>query len=234
MEDITTEQIVQYQSDYKLQSNIINIKRVQIVKGNSIYDLEPLSLDEDAQGRTKTTANPPESYVLWGDYIRLSDRPSIAASATTLSGALTSNGTSVSVASASFLPRHGRLRIEGQEIVEYWHWSGTTLTAVSRGMENFGVRSATQSNFADAGTVKLQDLWVYHTKRDKALSSDSDEPNIPNQFRPALAYKAAGDARMKSKDMQEATGLLQVYTDYVQKGLDYTKGRWKHRVNVTK
>ena len=118
--------------------------------------------------------------------------------------------------------------------MEFWHQSGTNLLVCSRGMEDDGTRSATQSNFLDAGAVQLQDLWIYHTKTDKALSADTDEPNIPNQFRSGLAYKAAAIARMKSKDMQEAAALLQVYQSYVTKGLDYIKGRWKHKVYTTK
>ena len=218
LEDISTDSLVQYQADYALPSDYTKIKRVELVKGNTMYALSPEDLAETFTGIVKTTQTPPEGYNIWEGNLRLRERPSAAAQSTTLGATITSSATSLTVASASGIPRAGRIII-GSEVISYWNLSGTTLSPCTRGAEG-----TTAAAHTSGDTLTLRDIWIYHFKKE-TLSSDSSTPSM--QFHEAPAYYAAALGRRKSKDHDLADKYEQKYMSFVVKGIEWGKLKWK-------
>lgn len=221
LEGIYTDSQVQYQADYSWPTNCIKIKQIEVIKGNSVYLMEPEDLQEHYTGIVKTTSSPPGAANVFADKIRLRGRPSVAAASTTLNGDITAAATSIVLTDASSFPRAGRIKIES-ETIEYWNKSSNTLSPCTRGME--GSAAATHSSGV---TTTLKDIWIYCIQRNGDISSDSTSPSIATQFQPALAHYAAWLGRQKSKDYDLATVQKQIYDDYVAKATDYSKRRWK-------
>lgn len=221
LEDISTDSLVQYQADYTLPSDYTKIKQVELVKGNSNYYIYPQDLQEAYTGTTKNTSNPPQTYNIWEGKLRLGERPSNAAASTTLDGTITDSATTLDVASASGLPRHGRILIDS-EVIEYWAISSETLSPCTRGCE--GTTAAAHTTLA---TVTLRDMWIYHFKKDAELSTDASTPTIPSQFHEALAYYCASIGRRKSKDHDLANEYWMKYQEYVAQGKDWSKYKWR-------
>ena len=142
LEDISTASLVAYKADYAIPTDSTKIKQVEIVKGNSVYLLRPEDLQEHYEGTVKSTSNPPNYYNYFEGNLRLRERPSTSAQSTTLSAEISStSATSLTVTSASGLPRMGRILIDS-EVIVYWAISGTTLSPCVRGAE--GTTAATQ------------------------------------------------------------------------------------------
>lgn len=222
LEDISTMSSVQYQADYDLPDNYTKIKRVEIIKGSSIYEIRPEDLIEHYTGIVKTTSSPPEGYNIFEEKLRLRERPSSAAPYTTLSAAITTTtATTISLTSGSGFPSNGRVYID-DECIKFWNNSSDTLTGCERGAEG-----TTKATHLSGATVYLRDIWVYHYKKDVTLTSDSDTPSIPAQFHEALAWYAAGIGRHKSKDYDLADKFMAKYAEFITAGIDWSKGRWK-------
>lgn len=227
LEDISTDSTVQYQADYDLPTDYTAIKQVEIIKGSTTYFVFPNTLREQFTGTQKITSNPPELATIWGDILRFQDRPSNAASTTTLSGALSSAGVTISIASSTVLPNSGRVKIDS-EVIEYWNVDrdNDEIEVATRGVEG-----TTATSHLDAATVTLRDIWFYHNKRATALTADSDTPEIPAQFHQALAYYAGWLGRLKSRDYDLAAQLKQQYEQFVNDGFEWIKFRWRKGAN---
>lgn len=222
IEDISTDSLVQYQSDYTLPSDYTKIKRVEIVKGNSVYEAVPEDLEEHYQGTIKSTANPPNYGNIWEGKLRLRERPNTAAQSTTLSAAISSTtATSLTITSATGFPRMGRVLIDS-EVIIYWAISGTTVSPCARGAE--GTTAATHSN---AATVTLRDIWIYHYQKHAALTSDTSSSYLPAQFDRAPIFYAAWIGRIKHKDYDLAESLKKQYDEYVVRASDWKIFKWK-------
>jgi hypothetical protein len=221
LEDISTDSLVQYKADYTLPSDYTKLKQVEIVRGNSINLLWPEDLQETYTGIVKTTSNPPTSYNLWEGNLRIRERPASSAQATTLNGTITSSATTLVLTDASGFPRAGRLLI-GSEVIVYWMVSTNTLSGLERGAEG-----TTAAAHTDLDAVTLRDIWMYHYKKDATLTIDLDTPNIPSQFHEGLAYYAASLGRRKSKDHDLANEYTARYQEFVGKGLDWSKYKWR-------
>jgi hypothetical protein len=225
LEDISTYSLVQYQADYDLPSDYTKIKRVEITKGSSIYEIFPADLDEAYQGMVRTTSNPPYGYNLWQEKVRLTQRPSTGATADKLDGDITASDTTITLDSSSLFPKEGRVIID-DEIISYTFNDGTNnqLTGCVRGIE--GTTAVTHSS---GGAVTLRDMWVYHFKKDATLTLDSDTPSIPSQFHEALSWHAAYIARHKSKDYDLAEKFRGEYDKKLTEIFAYVKYKWARR-----
>lgn len=219
LEDISTYSLIQYVSDYVLPSAYAGIKYGEIIKGNSVYQLTPETLYEHFTGNVKQTSTPPTFVNIWGEKLRLRERPSESAQTTTLSGAISTGTVNISIASAAGMPRMGRIII-GSEVIQYWNLSGTMLSTCDRGMEG-----TTASNHLTAAVTTLRDMWVYYGKKETLV--ESTDNSLPSQFDPAISYYAASMGRRKSKDHDLAKFYMDEFERFVAMGQEYAKFRWK-------
>lgn len=225
LEDISTYSLIQYQGDYALPTDYTKVKRVEIIKGSSVYELYPADLDEMYQGFVRTTSSPPRGYGLWEGNIRLTERPSTAATADALDADITAAATTISLADTSSLPKTGRVIIDS-EVIEYMYndTENNDLEVCTRGME--GTTAAAHSS---AAVVTLRDMWVYHFKKDAELTSDTGTPTIPTQFHQVPAYYCASIARHKHKDYDLADKYMAEYEKKLLEIYQYVKYRWARR-----
>lgn len=218
-EDISTISLVQYQADYDWPSDCIKLKRIEQVNGNTINCLYKEDLSEQYQGSVKNTNTSQSAANIWASKIRLRDRPTSAATADTLSAAITDTAaTTLTLSDSSDFPKAGRIII-GTEVIEYWYNDTDTgiLSVASRGME--GTTAATHSA---AAAVTLRDIWLYHTST-QTLTSDISEFVCAPQFNEAPAYYAAMIGRRKSKDHDLSREYKAVYDEMATSGLIWSK-----------
>jgi len=227
LEDISTDSLVAYQHIYDLPTDYTKIKQVRVTRGSSEYLTIPEDIREEFTGIVRTTSSPPSHYTLWGQELLLRERPASAATATTLDGTITSTATDLDVASATGLPRTGRILIDS-EVIGYGLITDETLSVLTRGMEG-----TTAAAHTTAAVVTNRDLWIYHFKKNATLSDDTDTPAIPTEFHEAPAYYAAALGRRKSKDHDLAREYKQVYDEFVAKAVDWSRLKWK-RAYTTK
>jgi hypothetical protein len=222
IECLTTNSTVQYQADYAAPANVTKIKYVEIVKGNSTYQVIPEDLQEQFHGTVKSTSNPPEFYNFWEGNLRLRERPSVSAQSNSLASDINSSDTSLVLNSTSNFPRMGRLLIDN-EVIAYWSIAtdGITLNGLQRGLE--GSVAAAHSTSA---VVTLRDMYIYHYKKEN-LTSDLQVTSIPSQFDEAVCYFAAAVGRRKSKDHDLAAEYMKAYTEYKAKAINWVKFKWK-------
>lgn len=221
IESIGTQSTVQYQADYDPPDDYLTIKQIEYIRGNTVYPVFIADLKEFFTGIVRVSNTAPNDMSFWDGQIRLGNRLSNGASSTTLGGNISASATTITVADSSGLPRVGRVII-GSEVIGYYDNSSNTLSACQRGLE--GTTAATHTL---GDTVTHRDLWVYYNKKDATLSSDTDTPNIPNQFHSALAYYAAALGRRKSKDHDLADKYDAQYEKSVAHGLEWVKFKLK-------
>lgn len=221
LEALVTTSLVKSIADYSLPSDYTRIKRLEIIKGNSLYECQPQDLKEQWYGTVKQTSNPPEGYNIWEGKIRLDNRPANGANTSALSAGVATGGTEFSVKSAAGLPKMGRMLVDS-EVMGWWRLSGNTCVTLSKGLEG-----TTDASHAANATCFLRDTYIYYNKKDSDLSDMDSSYVLPDQFHPGLCYGAAAIGRNKSKDYNLSQFFEQKYESTVQTAYEWAKFRWR-------
>lgn len=221
LESLVTTSLVQSVGDYSLPSDYTRLKRVEIVKGNSVYECVPLDLKESYNSIVRQKENPPSTYNLWEEKLRLGGLPSVGAYTSSLSAAVATGATELSVKSAAGLPKVGRLQI-GTEIVGYWRLSGNTCVTLAKGLEG-----TTDTSHTANATCFLRDVYTYYNRKESAMTSLDSSLAMPSQFHKGICFGAASIGRNKSKDYELAQFFDSKFEGTVQTAYSWAKFKWR-------
>lgn len=126
-------------------------------------------------------------YEKGSEYLQLFPRPSTAAPATTLNGAINASVTTVTLTDSTNFPSKGRL-IVNSEVIEFNANDTSTgqLTGCTRGVEG-----TTAASHLDTDAVTMRDLNFYYWSTADDLDDDADVPLYPETYHMLPVFYAA-------------------------------------------
>lgn len=184
-ETTLSDSVVQYQFEYDVPEEIKTLYGVVVetwpMAGISQARFDMLNWD------TQTQSSTPTNVAVWNRKAKLWPRPDTAADSTTLSGAITSSATSITVADASGfkIGDYYRFLID-DEVIYATFLSTNTFTGCMRGQEG-----TTAASHSDGATVTERDIVFTGQAEPVDLEALNDETVVPEPL--VICYGVAAD-----------------------------------------